>query len=152
MAQFINDINSKIIFANQILNGADLIFTYHEDQRPITVGITMLGDDSIMYHGSTLEHYGAARHDFGPSGRVDTSCNSGGNDSCSAFNNFKLENKIVMSRNLDDDVPLWCEVATVDDIPPLRTNVYSEINITEINHYTEVRNETIRTEIKMIWK
>ena len=152
MAQFINDINTKIIFANQIMNGADLIFTYHEDQRPITVGIAMLGDDNIMYHGSTLEHYGVARHDFGPGGRVDTSCNSGGNDSCSAFNNFKLNNKIVMSRNLDDDVPLWCEVAKVDDIPPLRTNVYSEINITEINHYTEVRNETIRTEIKMIWK
>jgi hypothetical protein len=129
------------------MNGADLIFTYHEDQRPITVGITMLGDDSIMYHGSTDEHFRAAKHNFGPSGRVevDDNCHGGKNPE-SAFDNFKLTNKIVMSRNLDDDVPLWCEVATVDDIPPLRTNVYSEMINTEINHYTEIRNETIKTE------
>ena len=152
MAQFINDINTKIIFANQIMNGADLIFTYHDDQRPVTVGIAMLGDDSTMTHGSTGEiSYNGAKHNFGPGGIVDENY-QGCNDPDSAFDKFKLTDKIVMSRNLDDDVPLWCEVATIDDIPPLTTYVHSEMINTDINYYTEVRNETRRTEINMIWK
>lgn len=156
MAQFINDINTKIIFANHIMNGADLIFTYHDDQRPVTVGIAMLGDDSTMTHGSTGEiSHNGAKHDFGPGGRIeDDGIHQGCNDPGSAFDKFTLTNKIVMSRNLDDAVPLWCEVATIDDIPPLTTYVHSKMINTDINHYTEVRNETIKTEIHycMIWK
>lgn len=147
MAQFINDINSKIIFVNQILNGADLIFTYHDDQRPVTVGIAMLGDDSIMNHGSTGElSYSGAKHDYGQDENY-----QGCKEPDNTFDKFKLTNKIVMSRNLDDENPLWCEVATIDDVPPPTVIVHSEMINTEINHYTEIRNETIRTEFNMIW-
>lgn len=143
MAQFINDIESNIIFANQLFNGSDLVFTYAENERPVKVGIVMVGDDCTMIHGTTFgEHFNSAHHNFGESGRIelggDTS-GSGSSDNGASSVCLSLKNKIVMSRNLDDEIPLWCEVATVDDIPPLRTfvvtkrTVYSEVYCYQID-------------------
>lgn len=112
MAQYINDVETHILRTNLILTGKEnLIFTYDDKDRESIVGISMMSD-------STMKHDN--RNHFN-----DSITSDGTNDGVSGEESEYFEkvflNNIVISFNLDEEEPYWCPIATVLDLPEIKT-------------------------------
>ena len=114
MAQYINDVETHILRTNLILTGKEnLIFTYDDKDRESIVGISMMAD-STMKHicDKHFNDYENSNNDVDKEG-------SHIGDYIDYDKNFL--NNIVASFNLDEEEPSWCPIATVDDLPEIKT-------------------------------
>lgn len=132
MAQFINDIESHIIRTNMLQGGHEnLIFTYDPADRELTptVAIGMLADETMVhgwhthgiYYPGTTPSFGHQAYLYGH-----------------ALSEFFI-NSLVMSLNLDDNIPVWCPIATISDLPPIETHIVNYTYNIDIDASPEIQ-------------